>query len=401
MLAMLSTIVHCIVGCNTGAPDQQALHVLECDTETGAAKIVQSVKGLQGTTYFALDQKRQNLYTMITDRGPDRSATGQSHGALVKFALDPTCATTGSDDAAARRVIGKITRLCDLPCEAPCHISLTPDEKALAFASYVSATCGVFDLDTARLTTYVFPDDAMGPRADRQKKAYAHQTFYPAANTLGVVDLGCDRVRFFAQDARTPGPQDSRTLQVIGELKADPGDGPRHALLSADGNFLFVVNELSSSVTSYRRRRTGVSPVKIEERCNSILNGQDARSTEWTKVGKWSALPADCPLKPTETKAAAIKLTADGKILMASNRGHDSIAFFAVNEDGSLTLKNIAKLTGKFPRDFELMPGEKFMVVGHKMSNEIQVYAFDRAACTLTPVGAPIAAWRPLCFKFL
>ena len=85
---------------------------------------------------------------------------------------------------------------------------------------------------------------------------------------------------------------------------------------------------------------------------------------------------------------------------MASNRGHDSIAFYDVRGDGSLSLRNIAKLTGKFPRDFELMPGEKFMVVGHKMSNEIQVYAFDRAACTLTAVGAPIAAWRPLCFKF-
>ena len=210
----------------------------------------------------------------------------------------------------------------------------------------------------------------MGPRTDRQQKAFAHQAFFPEANTLGIVDLGCDRIRFFAQDAGT--------LRTTGELKAEPGDGPRHTILSSDGKFLFVVNELSSSVTSYRQGKT-----------------------ERTKVGKWSALPADCPLKPTETKAAAIKLTADGKILMASNRGHDSIAFFAVNDDGSLALRNIAKLTGKFPRDFELMPGEKFMVVGHKMSNEIQVYAFDRTSCTLTPVGKPIEAWRPLCFKFL
>jgi 6-phosphogluconolactonase (cycloisomerase 2 family) len=57
-------------------------------------------------------------------------------------------------------------------------------------------------------------------------------------------------------------------------------------------------------------------------------------------------------------------------------------------------------LKGKFPRDFELMPGEKFMVVGHKMSDEIQIYRFDRATCTLEPVGEPIKAYRPLCFKF-
>ena len=101
------------------------------------------------------------------------------------------------------------------------------------------------------------------------------------------------------------------------------------------------------------------------------------------------------------TKAAAIKSTADGKILMASNRGHDSIAFYDVGEGGVLKLRNIAKLRGKFPRDFELMPGEKFMVVGHKMSNEIQVYAFDRGKCTLEPAGEAIPCWRPLCFKFL
>ena len=118
-------------------------------------------------------------------------------------------------------------------------------------------------------------------------------------------------------------------------------------------------------------------------------------------IGKWSMLPEGCALKETETKAAAIKLTADGKILMASNRGHDSIAFYDVGPLGKLKLRNVAKLTGRFPRDFELMPGEKFMVVGHKMSNEIQVYAFDRATCALTPAGDPIPCWRPLCFKFL
>ena len=87
---------------------------------------------------------------------------------------------------------------------------------------------------------------------------------------------------------------------------------------------------------------------------------------------------------------------------MASNRGHDSIAFFDVDAaTGKLALRNIAKLTGSFPRDFELMPGEKFMVVGHKMSNEIQVYRFDRESCSLSPAGDPIPCWRPLCFKFM
>ena len=373
MMSLIASVVYCYVGCNTGSPDQQALHVLECDTETGAARIVQSVKGCQGTTYFQFDREGKYLYSAIGEK-----VDGKTKGTIVRFPLEGA-------------KLGALERLAALPCETPCHVSLTPDGTRVAFAAYTSATGGSVGIDGKGLATYVFPDDAMGPNKKRQQKAYAHQTFYITATgtqhtapstkhqapstKLGVVDLGCDRIRFF--DPVTMTRDESL------EIRFDPGDGPRHAILSKDGRFLFVLNELGSSVSSF---------------------AYDGKS--FSRVGKWTMLPADFKQWDADgltlaSKAAAIKLTDDGKILMASNRGHDSIAFYAVDgATGRLTLRNVAKLTGKFPRDFELMPGEKFMVVGHKMSNEIQVYRFDRAACTLTPVGEPIAAWRPLCFKF-
>ena len=355
-LIMLTTIVHCYVGCNTGSEDLQALHVLECDTETGAAKIVQSVKGVQGTTYFQLDREGRYLYAEIGE-----TKDGRKVGSVVRFPRDGW-------------KLGAMERLAELPCEAPCHLSLTPDGKRVATAAYLSATACTVGVDGTGLKAYVFPDDAMGPNQKRQKKAYAHQTFYLADGTLGVVDLGCDRIRFFDPVTMTPAP--------VADIGFDAGEGPRHAIWSKDGRHLFVLCELSSRVWSF---------------------AFDGRS--FVRVGKWTMLPAEADRRgpdnsSEDTKAAAIKLTADGKILMASNRGHDSIAFYAVAADGTLKLRNVAKLTGKFPRDFELMPGERFMVVGHKMSNEIQVYRFDREACALTPVGKPIPCWRPLCFKF-
>ena len=396
MNTMIAATVYCIVGCNTGSPDKDALKVLECDTETGAAKIVQSVNGCEGTTYFQLSKDGKTLYSVVAEK-----VDNKSHGALVKFDVE-------------NHRIGKMTKLAELPCETPCHVALSPDESVMSVAVYWSGIYGVMALDercatfgrdaypqasagaleTRPYQSAALPNDAVGPRKDRQQKAFAHQTFYtPDGKLMGVCDLGCDRVNFY--DYKKPGGLDKPVVT----LKADSGDGPRHAIFSNDGKFLFVVNELSSTVTSYAVAKGTPNLVGA--------SFQDARgrlgepSLPFKRIGKWSMLPEGCTLKETETKAAAIKLTADGKILMASNRGHDSIAFYEVGLLGKLKLRNIAKLTGKFPRDFELMPGEKFMVVGHKMSNEIQVYAFDREKCELKPVGEPIPCWRPLCFKFL
>lgn len=358
---LMASIVNCYVGCNTGSPDAQAIHVLACDPETGAARIVQSVKGVQGTTYFQQTPDGRWLYSVIGEKRDVRSV-----GSVVRFPVE------------ADGRLGAMERLAALPCEAPCHVSLASDGSRVFGAAYVSATVVSLRTDGSDLKSYVFPDDDRGPNAKRQKKAYAHFTFEAKTangDRLGVIDLGCDRIRFF----------DPLTLAVDPslEIKSDRGDGPRHAVWSKDGRFLFVLHELGSSVASY---------------------AFDGRA--FAKVGKWTMLPADFNRwepdgETLATKAAAIKLTADGQVLMASNRGHDSIAFYSVDAaTGKLALRNIAKLTGKFPRDFELMPGERFMVVGHKMSNEVQVYRFDRTACTLTPVGAPISCWRPLCFKF-
>ena len=83
MNAMIAATVYCIVGCNTGSPDKDALKVLECDTETGAAKIVQSVNGCEGTTYYQISKDGNTLYSAIGEKRDEKS-----HGAIVKFDLE-------------------------------------------------------------------------------------------------------------------------------------------------------------------------------------------------------------------------------------------------------------------------------------------------------------------------
>lgn len=351
----------CIVGSYCGAPEPEALHVLECDTETGAIRLVQSVKGVEGTSYFQIDDAGKYLYSIT---GDERKR--DTKGKAVRFALEGDR-------------IGAMEELAELPCPAPCHVALSPDGKLFSFAAYRAGTAGTLPVDGGKVASYVFPDDAMGPNAKRQEKAFAHQTFYMPDGRLGAVDLGCDRIRFFDPGTMTP--------CGAADLKSDPGDGPRHALLSRDKRFLFVLNELSSTVTTYS------------------LGGEDGATI--VRTGKQTMLPEgfnrwEADGETLATKASAIRLSADGKTLMASNRGYDSIAFYGVDgQTGALTLRNIAKLRGRSPRDFALMPGEKFLVAGHELDDEIQCYRIDWETCGLEPIGDPIPAWHPVCVAFL
>ena len=78
-ILLMASIVHCYIGCNTGSPDCEALHVLECDPETGAAKVVQSVKGVEGTTYFQFDKEGKYLYSVIDEKRKGLCASDVLH----------------------------------------------------------------------------------------------------------------------------------------------------------------------------------------------------------------------------------------------------------------------------------------------------------------------------------
>ena len=352
MNQVISTLVYCIVGCNVGSPDGQTLHVLECDTDTGAMSLVQTVDGVQGTTYFAFDREASFLYSYI---GED--ADGKKRGSVVRFPF-------------SNGRLGAMVRLSALTGGTPCHIALSPDGERLAFASYGSATVGTLGIDGKGLLSTVHDNEGLGTDAKRQEKAHAHcATFTPDGKYAGFVDLGKDSILFYEAASMKPVPSMA--------VRADPGDGPRHVVWSKDGRFLYVVNELGNSVTGFS------------------FDG-----TKFARIGKWSTLPEGFS---EWSKASAIRLSPDGTVLMASNRGYgkNSIAVYAVDPvNGTLSLRNIANVDGIFPRDFAFLPGGKFVIVGHKRSNEVCMYRFDSETFALEPVGDRIKIWNPLCFAF-
>lgn len=338
----------------------EGIHILTCNPETGAFRRVGILKGVNGTTYFAINRAGTKLYSMIAD--PAR--TGAFNGAIVCYAI-------------AGDTLREVNRQA-IPAGVPCYIALDHQERALVWADYGNAIAGVTALrPDGGIDTSIAPVAVQhfgcGPDKSRQEKAHAHcAALTPDNRFLGVTDLGMDEVFFYDFANWRSGLREVPQLTI----HTAPGAGPRHFVFHPNGKLMFLINELNNTVSSYR---------------------YDGKT--FTELCTRSTLPAGFT---AFSKCAAIKLSTDGSLLFASNRGHDSIAIFAVDaETGTLTLRRIAKLAGKFPRDFELMPGERFMLVGHKMSDEIVSYAFDRRRATLKPVFGPLSVHRPLCFKFI
>ena len=101
--SLFAAVVNCYVGCNVGAPDGQTLHVLACDTETGAASIVQTVTGRQGTTYFTFDQSERNLYSYIGETIDGRKQDHAFPPRRVPRRLSPVLPEPGPHTARERR----------------------------------------------------------------------------------------------------------------------------------------------------------------------------------------------------------------------------------------------------------------------------------------------------------
>ncbi len=159
-----------------------------------------------------------------------------------------------------------------------------------------------------------------GPHPTRQEAPHTHFVSpTPDGRALFCVDLGLDTVFLY-----------DRNLKKIGGAKVPAGEGCRHLAVSPDGRWIYVVNELGSSVTV------------MEYRDRSLIPGET-----------FPALPADFRGQST---AGAIRLSEDGRILFLSHRGHDSVTAFSVHGP-SLTDPVTTPLNGSSPRDFILTDG--------------------------------------------
>jgi 6-phosphogluconolactonase len=188
-----------------------------------------------------------------------------------------------------------------------------------------------------------------------------------------AADLGLDKVLIYRFD-----DQKGKLLpSTPGWVGLTPGAGPRHLAFSPDGSTLYVVNELDSTLTLFSVDRS--------------TGGLEHRQTLSTLPAGFAGqnFPADVHVAPS------------GRFFYASNRGHDSIAVFAVDKDeGKVSSVQHAITGGMWPRNFTIDPTGQYLLVANQRSDTITVFTIHREAGTLAPTGEAAEVPSPVCLVF-
>lgn len=253
---------------------------------------------------------------------------------------------------------------------SPCHVCTDAARKLLFVANYSEGTATVFKLDEngALLPNpQIIRHTGSGPDVRRQEKPHVHMTLRtPDEKFCLINDLGIDTVFCY------PITEDGLDAENAHKTTVPGGQGPRHAIFGK--NTLYLVTEMGNQVFAYQ----------YKDGCLCEIN-------------HLSTLPEDFEGRSI---AAAIKLSPDGKTLAASNRGHDSIALFHVEENGALTRTGIYPCLGQGPRDIAFTPDGKYLLVANQNSSDITVLAFDAENGTLEKTDARLELPRPVGLLF-
>ena len=291
---------------------------------------------------------------------------GQKSGGVSAFAID--------------RATGKLTLLNEVASKGadPCYIIVDKSGKYVLVANYSGGSVAAFPvLEDGRLgeASAFVQHEGHGTNPARQEAPHAHSIDLSPDNRFAIVDdLGLDESLVYKFDSA------KGSLLPNGAQfgKADPGAGPRHFAFHPNGKFAYVVNEMGSSVSLFSFD-SAAGVLRPLQTISTIPKG-------------FSTLNED----------AEIEVHPSGKFLYASNRGHDSIAVFAIDSNtGNLSFLEYVPTQGKTPRSFEIDPTGSLLFAENEKSNNIVVFRIDQQTGHLTSTNKLLEVVEPVCVKFV
>jgi 6-phosphogluconolactonase len=336
------------------------IYVFKMNGRTGALTKVQ-VFPIENPSWVAVDANASHLYaTSEVNTWKTLPATG----GITAFAIDPAT--------------GKITPINDQPTQGaiPAHVIVDPSGKFAVVGNYIGANWSVFPILSTGVgpAADVFAVTGHGPNTARQEAPHPHETtFDPAGKYVFGNDLGTDRVW-------------SWTLSSAGKLvpnanldhaQVASGSGPRHLSFHPSGKFVYVIDEMVSSITAFT---------------------YDAVRGTFTWLQTVSTLP---PNFTGTSSTAEIIVHQSGKFVYGSNRGHNSIVGFRIDQNtGKLDVIGWTSTQGAIPRGFNIDPSGRLMLVGNQNSDTVVPFRINQSSGKLQATGGVTNTPVPVSFAF-
>ena len=343
------------IGTYTG-PQSKGIYAYRFDSSTGKLTSLGVAAETPSPSFLAVDPTGKFLY----------AANEVNRGLITAFSLDSTS--------------GKLTELNSVSSQGsgPCYVTTDKTGQVALVANYNSGSFAALPLSAdGRLgeATSKIQDSGEGAVKSRQAAPHAHSLNASPDNRYAIgADLGLDKLYIFKLDPASG----KLTPNTPAFTDLPPGSGPRHFAFDPKGKFAYAINELKSTITAF---------------------SYDPKAGALTQLQTITTLPKDFT---GENSTAHIAVHPNGKFVYGSNRGHDSIAVFAVDpQKGTLTPVEQVSTKGSTPRNFGIDPTGAYLIAANQKTNNIVVFRIDQKTGRLTATGETAEVGSPVCVRFL
>lgn len=348
-------------GTYTNNGRSKGIYCYKLDLGSGKLTSVGVTEGIKNPSFLAIHPSGKFLYAVseVSD------ADGKPGGAVSAFSLDPKT--------------GELKKLNNQSSEGagPCYVATDKTGKVALVANYGSgsiASLPIKDDGSLEKAASAIQHEGSSVNKQRQEGPHAHSINISPDNRFVVAaDLGLDKLLVYKLD-----PAKGTLTANSPAFTATPqGGGPRHFAFHPSGRFAYNCNEILSSVTAH---------------------AYDASKGSLTEIQTISTLPEETKGNST----AEIQCHPSGKFVYCSNRGHDSLAIFTVDEKtGRLTAAGHQKTGGLTPRNFCIDPTGAYIVACNQNTDNVAVFKVDQASGKLSQVGEMVSIPAAVCVKFL
>ncbi len=332
----------------------EGIYVFEFDRKAGTMQPLQSVSNAKSPSFLAIHPSGKYLYSV--------NEAADKLGGVSSYAIDKT--TGKLQFMNGQSSLGG----------SPCYISIDQTGKTAFVANYGGGSLAVLPINTdgtLKAASDSVQDVGSGPNTKRQEKAHVHSaTISPDNRFVYVADLSTDKLNIFETDVKTSTVKPAS--MPFASVK--PGSGPRHSAFHPNGKYAYLVEELTSTVAVFSRNTKTGALTMIEDNVKTLPAGFTGENT-----------------------SADIHVDPSGKFLYQSNRGANTLAIFAIGNDGKLTKVGDQPTEGKTPRNFLIDPKGDFVFVAHQDSDNITIFKRDQKTGKLTYTGQSVKVPAPVC----